>query len=191
MKLVELGEVLGLGEYEAIRERFRARIIDEKRQRRVKLGDRASCVFENHDTALFQVQEMLRTERITKRSAVQHEIDTYNELVPGDHELSVTVMIEIDDKAVRDDFLARAVGMENHVYLDVDGERVKATWDPERAHTDHLSAVMYLKLPLGPALATRVKSGKAAVTLGVDHPAYTASLRLPDHVVLSVADDLE
>ena len=76
-------------------------------------------------------------------------------------------------------------------FYEIDGERVKATWDPERAHTDHLSAVMYLRLPLGPVLAPRVKAGKAALTLGVDHPAYTASLRLPDHVALSLTGDLE
>src|SRR5215475_7417669 len=141
MKPVELGEILGLGEFEAVRDRFRARVIDEKKRRRVRLGDRASCVFENHDTVLWQIQEMLRTERITKKSAVMHEIETYNELIPGANELSATLMIEIEDKAARDDFLAKARRMEARVFLEVDGERVPAVWDKAREDPDHLSAV--------------------------------------------------
>src|SRR5262245_2072838 len=99
MKPIERGEVLGLAEYESIRDRFRARVIEEKKARRVALGPNATCVFENRDTALMQIQEMLRTERITREAAILHEIETYNQLVPGDHELSATVLIEIDDKA--------------------------------------------------------------------------------------------
>ena len=83
MKPVDRGEILGLAEYEAVRERFRARVIAEKKLRRVQLGPKATAVFENHDTMLMQIQEMLRTERITRPAAVQHEIDTYNEIVPG------------------------------------------------------------------------------------------------------------
>src|SRR5438477_13111247 len=97
MKPVERSEILGLAEYETIRDRFRARVIEEKRIRRVQLGAKATAVFENHDTVLMQVQEMLRTERITKESSIAHEIATYNELVPKDNELSATVMIEIAD----------------------------------------------------------------------------------------------
>ena len=93
MKPVTRDEILGLAEYEKVREPFRARVIEEKRARRVLVGDRVSAIFENHDTVLLQIQEMLRTERITRPAAVQHEIDTYNETVPTGDELSCTVMI--------------------------------------------------------------------------------------------------
>src|SRR6516225_6933883 len=126
MKLVERGEILGLAEYEAVRERFRARVIAEKKLRRVQLGARATAVFENHDTMLLQIQEMLRTERITRPAAVQHEIDTYNELVPGPDELSCTLMIEIVDKAERDAFLQSVLGFEKHVWLVAGGQRIPA-----------------------------------------------------------------
>ena len=193
MKPVEFSEILGLGEYEAIREHFRGRVILEKKLRRVKLGDRASCLFENHDTALLQVQEMLRTERITRKSAVEDEIAAYNDFVPGDDELSATVMIEIDEKAEREDFLARGLGMERHVHLLVGDEkaRVNATWDPARVHEDHLSAVLYLKFPLGKALADRVRTKTAKLTLAVDHAIYKAEVDLPPQVVVSLAGDLE
>src|SRR3974390_3479199 len=105
MKRIERGEILGLAEYEQVRERFRARVVAEKKARRVQLGPVVSVLFENHDTVLLQIQEMLRTERITKPAAIQHEIDTYNELVPGPDELSCTLMIEIPEKAERDAFL--------------------------------------------------------------------------------------
>src|SRR6185295_18042058 len=121
MKLVERGEVLGLAEYETIRDRFRARVIEEKKVRRVKLGPQASCVFENRDTVLLQIQEMLRTERITREAAVLHEIETYNQLVPRDHELSATALIEIDEKAERDAFLVEAKGLDRAFALVVDG----------------------------------------------------------------------
>jgi hypothetical protein len=187
MKPVNFDELLGLGEYEALRDRLKARVIGEKKRRRVRLGDRASCLFENHDTVLWQIQEMLRTERITKKSAVMHEIETYNELIGGPHELSATLMIEIEDKDVREEFLARARGLEAHVHLDVDGERVPAVWDKAREHPQHLSAVMYLKFPLGEARAAKLAQTK--VVLAVDHPAYTARAELPQAVLESLAED--
>src|SRR5580700_11513070 len=108
MKPIERGEILGLAEYEQIRDQFRSRIIAQKKRRRVQLGPKASAVFENRDTVLLQIQEMLRTERITRPGAVQHELDTYNELVPAEDEVSCTLMVEIVDKAERDAFLVAA-----------------------------------------------------------------------------------
>src|ERR1700690_404179 len=105
MRPIERGEILGLAEYEQLREPFRTRVIAQKKRRRVQVGPKASAVFENRDTVLLQIQEMLRTERITRPGAVQHEIDTYNENVPGDDELSCTVMIEIPDTDERERFL--------------------------------------------------------------------------------------
>src|SRR5438128_2700493 len=126
MKPIERGEVLGIADYESVRDHFRARVIEEKKRRRVALGPKATAVFENHDTMLLQVQEMLRTERITREAAIQHEIDTYNQLVPGTAELSCTIMIEISDKDERDAFLVAARGFEKHVLLVIGGDRVRA-----------------------------------------------------------------
>src|SRR5215470_80333 len=102
MKKVERNELLGLAEYEQIRQRFMARVIAEKRDRRVIAGDEVSLVFENHDTVLFQIQEMLRTERISKEPSILHELETYNDLVPGQDELSATMFVEIADAVVRE-----------------------------------------------------------------------------------------
>src|SRR5688572_33175812 len=119
MKPVERGEVLELGKYEEVREHFRRRIIEEKRQRRVPLGRHMTVLFENHDSVLFQIQEMLRTERITREDAIKHEIETYNELVPGDHELSATIFVEYPEAAERDRMLVALAGLESKFYLEV------------------------------------------------------------------------
>ena len=130
MKPIERGEVLGLAEYEKIREQFRARVIGAKKARRVQVGPKVSVVFENRDTVLMQIQEMLRTERITREGAIQHEIDTYNQHIPGKDELFATVMIEVPDRDEREAFLAKARGFERHVALVVDGERVDSDVAP-------------------------------------------------------------
>lgn len=198
MKPIERGEVLGLAEYEAIREPFRARVIAEKKARRVALGPNASCVFENRDTAMMQIQEMLRTERITREAAILHEIETYNQLVPGDHELSATVLIEIDEKPDRETFLFEAKGLDRSFALLVDGVRCHGKHDESRESPDRTTAVHYLKFPLEPAaeralrdvLAKARKPGDVAVELVVEHARYSAKATLPASLVQSLAEDL-
>lgn len=198
MKPVERGEVLGLADYEAVRDRFRARVIEEKKRRRVALGPNATCVFENHDTVLMQIQEMLRTERITREAAVLHEIETYNELIPGPHELSATVLVEIDEKAERDSFLAEAAGLDKCFFLVVDGERCRGRNDEARFDPARTTAVHYLKFELGAkaeralrdVLEKKRAAGAVAVEVGVEHPRYTARATLAPSLVQDLAEDL-
>jgi len=198
MKPIDRAEVLGLAEYEKIREPFRARVIAEKKARRVALGPNASCLFENRDTALMQIQEMLRTERITRPAAIDHEIETYNQLVPGDHELSATVLIEIDEKADREKFLFEAKGLDRAFALVVDGVRCHGKHDEARESPDRTTAVHYLKFLLEPVaeaalrdvLAKKTKPSALIVELVVDHPRYSAKTVLPASLVQSLAEDL-
>ncbi len=197
MKPIERGEVLGLAEYEGIRDRFRARVIDEKKLRRVKLGENASCVFENRDTVLMQIQEMLRTERITREAAVQHEIDTYNELVPKAHELSATILIEIEDKDTRETFLREAHGLEGTFALFIDGARCAGKQDA-RSTDARTTAVHYVKfqLPenaeraLRDVLEKKREANEVRATLVCDHPKYAHEAALPPTLVASIAEDL-
>ncbi len=192
MQKVERSEILPLGEYEAVREPFRARVIREKKQRRVALGDRVTCVFENHDSVLMQIQEMLRTERITKESSIQHEIDTYNALCPSDREVSATVMIEINDNAARDAFLKAAQGFEDAIALEVDGESFRATYPAPLAPAARTTAVHYFRFPMSEAAAKKLagaKQGELPVALVSSHAAYPARVVLPATVVASLADD--
>ncbi|MDB4939245.1 MAG: hypothetical protein JWP87_6217 [Labilithrix sp.] len=198
MKPIERGEVLGLADYETIRDQFRARVIAEKKARRIALGPNATCVFENHDTALMQVQEMLRTERITREAAILHEIETYNQLVPGDHEVSATVLIEIEEKADREKFLFEAKGLDRAFALVVDGTRCPGKHDEARESPDRTTAVHYLKFPLEPAaeralrdvLTKAKKPADVVVELVVEHPRYSAKTTLPTSLVQNLAEDL-
>jgi hypothetical protein len=197
MKKVERGEVLGIAEYETVRDRFRARVIEEKKRRRVALGPQMSCVFENHDTVLLQIQEMLRTERITREAAVVHEIDTYNELLPGLDELAATVLVEIEDKAERDTFLVEAKGLDRAFWLEVEGTRCHGKSDESRENADRTTAVHYLKFPLGDAARAlhdvaekKRPASELAIDLVVEHPRYSAKTRLSATAVESLAEDL-
>lgn len=198
MKPIERGEVLGLADYEMIRDRFRARVIEEKKARRVKLGDHASCVFENRDTVLMQIQEMLRTERITREASVLHEIETYNELVPKEHELSATIMIEIDDKDARERFLALAAGLEKAFAVVIAGAKCPGRVTEDRTHEERTTAVHYVKFDLVAdaesalrgVLEKKTRAQDLVVELVSTHPRYTASTRLPASLVQSLAEDL-
>src|SRR5215212_2686297 len=99
MKKVELAEILNIAEYEKVRQDFRKRIIELKKKRRVAVGPNVTFVFENHDTVLSQIQEMVRAERLVHDEAIQHEIDTYNQLLPEADELAATMFIELPDQS--------------------------------------------------------------------------------------------
>jgi hypothetical protein len=192
MQNVQRNEILGLADYEWIREQFRGRMIEEKRVRRVAVGDKMTALFENHDTVLLQIQEMLRTERITREAAILHEMETYNKLVPGDDELCATVMIEIIDTVERDKFLVDARGFERHVALVVDGSKHPATWDAARELEDRTSAVHYLRFPLGAKSAGHIREKKkdARVEIVVDHPVYSVRAALSPATLTSIFEDL-
>jgi hypothetical protein len=191
MQPVERNEILKIGEYETVREPFRARVIAEKKLRRVALGPNATCVFENHDTVLLQIQEMIRTERITREPSILHEMETYNQLIPGKDELSATIMLEIDERETREKFLTDASGIEAKIALLVDGERQPATWDPARILPGRASAVLYLKFPLTAKAAAGIRSKAAKVEILVDHPAYAARTTIDKPTVFSLAEDLD
>jgi hypothetical protein len=194
MQLVERNEILKLSEYETVREHFRARVIAEKKTRRIHLGENISGVFENHDTVLMQIQEMLRTERISREAAISHEIETYNQLVPGKDELSLTAMIEIDEREEREKFLVDATGIEKTFSIVVTTpsgeEKCKGVWEEARVLDDRASAVLYLKFPLTAAAAEAMRSGKAPATLVVDHAAYKARAEIAPATLASLAEDL-
>ncbi|WP_437319253.1 DUF3501 family protein [Sorangium sp. So ce385] len=191
MRPIDRNEVLGIGEYEAIRERFRNRIIEEKRPRRVRIGDHLTAVFENRDSVLFQIQEMLRTERITSESGILHEIETYNDLIPAEGQLSLTLFVEIPDRALRDQMLVDLVGLEDTVSLDIDGVAAKARGKRDAAVLeDRTTAVHYLKVDLPPEAQAAIKAKKAAASLVVAHPRYSVKAPLGRATLEKLAEDL-
>jgi hypothetical protein len=190
MSLVTRGEILGLAEYEQIREPFRRRIIALKQARRVALGPNMTVLFENHDTALFQIQEMLRTERITAEKAVLHELETYNELVPSARELSATIFIEYAEREQRERMLAALAGVESAFYVRIAGERLPVTPDLRGTDPSRTMAVQYVKFPLSAAAEAALRAGDVELCLGVEHDAYRAEVVLGAATVQSLRDDL-
>lgn len=190
MRPIDRNEVLGIGDYEVIRERFRSRVIEEKRHRRVRIGDHISVVFENRDTVLFQIQEMLRTERITSESGVLHEIETYNDLIPGPGQLSMTLFVEIPDRAVRDQMLVDLAGLEDTVSIEVDGVAARARGKREGAVEGRTTAVHYFKVDLPAEAQAAIKAGRAEVALVIAHPRYAHRVPLGKATLAKLADDL-
>lgn len=190
MRPIQRNEVLGIGDYEGIREPFRARVIAEKRLRRVAISEHLSGTFENRDSVLLQIQEMLRTERITSESGVLHEIETYNDLLPGPSQLSLTLFVEIPDKALRDEMLVQLAGLERHIAVRVDGELFRARGAREDARADRTTAVHYFKFDLSAAATEAMRAASAAVAIVVDHPAHLVDKPLGGPTLRALADDL-
>jgi hypothetical protein len=191
VKPVARSELLDLGAYEQVREHFRARILKSKQPRRVALGPNMTVLFENHDSVLFQVQEMLRTERITNEKAISFELETYNELIPGDAEVSATVFVEYPEREERERMLVALTGVEDDFYLVAGGERSNVV--PDRRGTDpsRTMAVQYVKFPLGEAALAALREARGPVLLGVKHPAYTAEVELRTETLASLRDDFD
>lgn len=166
MRPVQRAELLDLATYEKMREDVRREVIAAKAPRRVHVGPHVTLLFENRRTVWYQVQEMLRTERITEEAAVAHELATYNELLGGPGELGATLLIEIDDPAVRAVKLREWRDLPRHVYARLeDGARVRPTFDPRQVGAERLSSVQYLTFPV---------RGRVPVAVGVDLPAIAA-----------------
>jgi hypothetical protein len=191
MQPILRSEILPLGEYELIRARFRARVIEEKRSRRVKLGEHISATFENRDSVMLQIQEMLRTERITSEAAVMHEIETYNDLVPGPGELSLTLFVEIPDKDLRDRMLVELCGLEESVFLEIDGERFAVTGKREESYIEgRTTAVHYLRVRPSAEAMTKLRAKRASAALVSAHPRYEARAELGKATLAALAEDL-
>ena len=187
---VTLDDVVGLERYEAVRDDVRRRVIALKKARRVSLGPELTFVFENHATVYFQIQEMLRAERITDLDAVRAELAVYNALLPEFGQLSATLLIEITEHENIAERLLTFLGIDECVALDVGGERVAAVFEEGRSREDKLSAVQYLRFAL-PASARRAFADAAVpARLVVEHPHYRHAVELTGDVRASLSEDL-
>src|SRR5438128_5894332 len=145
MRPVERSEIIDYVTYEEGRDAFREKVFAEKAPRRVHIGEYLTLLFENHLTMQYQIQEMIRTERIVKEADIQHEIETYNELLGGEGELGCTLLIEIDDPAVRNVKLKEWWSLPEKIYLLLeDGTRVRASFDERQRGGQRLSSVQYM-----------------------------------------------
>jgi hypothetical protein len=179
--------------YARVRKDFRAKVIAHKKVRLVELGAHASIHFEDRLTMQYQVQEMLRLERIFEPDLIQEELDVYNPLIPDGANWKATLMFEYPDMEERKEALARLVGVEKAVYVQV-GEFPRVTpianEDLDRTTEDKTSAVHFLRFELTPGMVAAVKSG-APIRVGVDHPHYKAETTVAHATRDSLAADLK
>lgn len=186
-------ELFSLEQYARVRKEFRAKVIAHKKNRIVALGPNATLHFEDRLTMQYQVQEMLRLERIFEPELIQEELDVYNPLIPDGSNWKATLMLEFPDEAERKRQLARLIGIEKAVWLQVaDFARVIpiANEDLERETPDKTSSVHFLRFELTPEMRLAVKAG-AAIRAGIDHPHYRAETTLSEATRASLADDLD
>src|ERR1043166_6559874 len=169
--------LLSLEAYARQRNEFRSKVIEHKKGRTVQRGANLTLLFEDELTIRYQVQEMLRIERIFEEDGIQHELDAYNPLVPDGANWKATMLIEYPDAEERRRMLARLKGIERAVWVQVQGcERVLAVADEdlERENEEKTSSVHFLRFELTPAMIAALKSG-AGLAIGVDHPEYAAT----------------
>jgi len=196
MKKIELSDIKNILEYEREREVFRDRIIRIKKDRRVAVGDLITFVFENRDTVLFQIQEMVRAERIVEPAKIQDEIDVYNELLPGENELSATMFIEISESREIKPTLQKLLGLtrpgtvrlefENRhpINGEIEGGR-------EEEAAGRLSAVQYVKFHLGPEASQSFSSTDESASIVIDHPNYKARAQVSGSLRAALRSDLD
>ena len=196
MREIEFGEIKNILEYEKVREVARARSLEVTRHRRVSVGDRLTFLFENRETVWFQIQEMIRTERLVEERKVRDEIDTYNDLIPRSGELSATLFIEIPEiarlsqqevRGLVDRFLGLDKGA---VSLEVAGQSAPARFEGGQSQEERMSAVHFLRFSLPTDARAALSDPSQQASLVVDHPNYLARCELPPETRSELVADL-
>ncbi len=176
MPQIDRQSLMTLEAYSKERDAFRAKVIEHKKLRIIRLGDHISLQFEDELTIRYQVQEMLRVERIFEDEGIRGELEAYNPLVPDGTNLKATMMIEYPDVEQRHRMLAKLKGIEDRVWVQAEGcERVYAIADEdlERETAEKTSAVHFLRFELTPEMRNALRYG-VGLAVGVDHPQYRA-----------------
>lgn len=193
MAAISRDSLMTLEAYAKARPEFRARVMEHKKSRKVRLGEHITLIFEDELTIRYQVQEMLRAEKIFEEEGIEDELSAYNPLIPDGSNWKATMMIEYPEVAERTRMLAKLVGIEDRVWVQVQGcERVHpiADEDLDRDTAEKTSSVHFLRFELDPDMVRALKGG-ASLSMGVDHPVYSASVDPVDPSVrASLVNDL-
>jgi hypothetical protein len=189
MKKIVLDDILGLSAYEKVREDFRRRIIAFKERRRIAVGDKVTLVFENRDTVIFQIQEMVRAEKIADLDKIREEIDVYNQLIPEAGELSATLFLEITEQSNLREELLKFLGVDEAVYFKVGSHSIHGKFEAGHSKEDKISAVQYVKFPFSEEARAALMKGEEAA-LVIDHPNYQARAVIDSRMRESLVEDL-
>lgn len=197
MTPIELKDIRNIAEYETVREAVRSEVIALKKNRRLELGPNLSLVFENRQTVLFQVQEMVRTERLVGDRQIQNEIDAYANLIPGADELSATLFIEIPGIVEMSHGEAtKAVNFfqgfaEGGIVLRAGATRAEAVFESGFSNDEKMAAVQYVKFPANAAFIASLRDRALACTTRADNGRYVAETPIPEAMRAELLADLD
>ena len=193
MNKLKREDLMSLEQYAQARSDFRKLVIEHKKNRQVKLGDYATLYFEDRLTMQYQIQEMLRIEKIFEADGIQEELDAYNPLIPDGNNLKATFMIEYEDVSERQQALPTLIGIEDKVWVSAEGcEKTYAIADEDmdRDTQEKTSAVHFVRFEIPPETVAAIKNG-AMIAMGIDHDNYFVELKaVPAAVRESLAKDL-
>lgn len=193
MKPLTVEDLLPSDQYERTRDEYRRRIIGLKENRRIAVGDLITLVFENRDTILFQIQEMIRAEHIVAPERVREELEMYNEQIPGSQELSATLFIEVTDPTKVKPVLDRFQGIDTGetVGIQSGNQQVYGIFEQGRAKEDKISAVHYLRFPFSDNWKTQLAKRTEPIEIFVEHSGYQARVSVSDDMRTSLLRDLD
>ncbi|MER3422070.1 MAG: DUF3501 domain-containing protein [Nitrospiraceae bacterium] len=192
MKPLTKEDLIPYAEYERIRDSFRRRIIQLKERRRISLGDRVALLFENRDTIQFQVQEMIRVERIFDPAKIQDELDVYNKLIPGKGQLSATLFIEItDSERIKQDLDAfQGIDRGNVVAIQAGRHRIYAEFEGSHSKEDKISAVHFVTFRPTVDFIRALSDPDSRISILINHPAYQVETDVPEDMRQEWLSDL-
>jgi len=189
--LIQKSDLLNIIDYEKQRDTYRSELIDYKKNRRFKLGPNILITFENSKTMKFQIQEMMRAERMVHDSQIEEELNVYNPLIPSGDELSATLFIEITDpekiRPVLDSFIGLTEGV--NVFFEIDGEKVAAEFEEGREKEDNISSVHYIRFPFTEEQKNNFVNDSSSISINIHYGEYSHSIVLDDNMKNSLADD--
>lgn len=186
-------DLMSLEQYASERPAFRARLMAHKKARQVAIGPNATLYFEDRLTVQYQIQEMLRIERIFEAQEIDDELTAYNPLIPDSTNWKATFMLEFPEVEDRRTALATMIGIEDRVWVQVDGyEQVYAIADEdlERTSAEKTSAVHFVRFELTPPMVAAVRDHAASIVMGIDHPAYEQRMEVGAETRIALAKDL-
>lgn len=186
-------DIVSLNTYRQGRDEYVKKMIDYKKNRRIQLGDHISILFENKQTVLFQILELLHSEDLENPAEIEEYLDIYSGMLPGENELSATLFIELDDQERLQDLLVKLKGIEHHLTLTVNDEINQAVFEEVHDDRDFTTSVHYLKFPLTQTAIQLLTTGSADtidVKLTLNHPNMLASVTLSPNNISSIQRDL-
>jgi hypothetical protein len=191
MRLITRSDIKGPAIYAGMRDDYRKRIIELKRDRRVIVGDRVSMVFENRNTLISQIEEMLRAENLTTDKQIDEEIEVYNAIMPSADSLSATLFLEVPAGTDPRTELDRLIGLDEHLVLHVGTHPIRAAFEEGRGTTERISAVQYCRFPLTPEALADLRKEGTKLRMEIDHPGYQHVTECSEAMRASLAADYE